>query len=395
MSTTEHREILQSTYYNPKTGFVGAGPLHKKVVKEDPSITLRETKDWLNSQSVQQEFKQTKPGPSFHIRQKVDYPFSRCQIDLLEMGNEPGKNHGYKYVFVAIDCYTRYVLTANLKNKTTTDCMKGLNMLIKFAKDNKVKINQIDMDQERSFMSEIFQKRLDSEEIIANYSTDVNDKKSQGFVERMNRTIREKYAKYKQSFKKYDWIRVIPLLILNYNNTIHSATKQTPVESLLQFTDRPFESLQRHAQIYETQDNQVATPTLGGPTLGGLKAPPEQASIAVGDRVRLRLQRSLFDKSSNLTNFTTTIHTVILQKQNQFQVTDRQKYYKTSDLQKVNKSETNPYVQNDNEISLASERLLDSHAKAQRIEKTLAREGLYDSTAVRPYRDRRSREIAY
>ncbi len=50
-------------------------------------------------------------------------------------------------------------------------------------------------------------------------------------VERFNRTIRDKLNQYFTGYDTHKWIDVIQNLVKNYNNTVHSSIKKTPVEA--------------------------------------------------------------------------------------------------------------------------------------------------------------------
>lgn len=370
--TDNQKDILESTYYNPSTGFVGENKLWAKVIKEDPTLTHKQVKDWLKQQSVVQEFKSARKLKSHHpIVDKITYPFSRCQIDLLEMGREPGQNYGKKFIFVAIDCYSRYVLTKNLVNKTTGDCVSGLKMLIDFAKSMNFKINQIDFDRENGFMSREFQQILQDNNIVGNPSTIITDKSSQAFVERMNLTIRQMYAKYKVAFHKYDWINVIPKLIKNYNNTVHSSTKLTPVESIYKFKEFPFESVSDHNTQVQSQINTAVSNN-------NARRPSNKDILQIGDRVRLRKLKEIFDKSSDTTKFTNSIHTILSKSGIYYSVSERKTVYKAIDLQKIDVTpQQNPYVkQSDME---QSDQIVNNHKRMRRITQTLERQGIAPS----------------
>ncbi len=47
-------------------------------------------------------------------------------------------------------------------------------------------------------------------------------------IERFNRTIRDKINKYMIAYKTNRFIDVLPELVENYNNSIHSSIKITP-----------------------------------------------------------------------------------------------------------------------------------------------------------------------
>ena len=61
------------------------------------------------------------------------------------------------------------------------------------------------------------------------YSTE-NEEKSCA-IERFNRTIKEKIFKYFAANNTRKYVNVLELLVDQYNNTIHSSIKMTPMEA--------------------------------------------------------------------------------------------------------------------------------------------------------------------
>ena len=54
-------------------------------------------------------------------------------------------------------------------------------------------------------------------------------------IERFNRTIKETMSKYFSANNTRKYIDVLDLLVEQYNNTIHSSSKMTPIEASLEF----------------------------------------------------------------------------------------------------------------------------------------------------------------
>ena len=53
-------EVLAAYYYNPKRGFQSSEKLYKRLKDDTNKYSLSAIKDWINKQSVQQQFKHTK-----------------------------------------------------------------------------------------------------------------------------------------------------------------------------------------------------------------------------------------------------------------------------------------------------------------------------------------------
>ena len=76
----------------------------------------------------------------------------------------------------------------------------------------------------------------DVKKLVSLYSTE-NEEKS-CVIERFNRTIKEKMFKYFSANNTRKYIDVLELLVDQYNNTIHSSIKMTPIEARLNFGER-------------------------------------------------------------------------------------------------------------------------------------------------------------
>ena len=69
----------------------------------------------------------------------------------------------------------------------------------------------------------------DVQKLVALYSTESEEKSS--VIERFNRTIKEKMFKYFFANNTRKYIDVLDLHVDQYNNTIHSSIKMTPIEA--------------------------------------------------------------------------------------------------------------------------------------------------------------------
>ena len=96
--------------------------------------------------------------------------------------------------------------------------------------NSKRKPNLIETDRDKGFYSNIFQDYLNKNNIKL-YSR--NSSYGAVFAERFNRTIRDLLKK--PVFEKSDgnWIDVLPIIMKQYNNRIHSSTKLTPIQATL------------------------------------------------------------------------------------------------------------------------------------------------------------------
>lgn len=107
------------------------------------------------------------------------------QENLIKNGANFNKNHGYKYVLVCIDGYSRYLMTRLLKTKTAKEVTAKMNDIIKTygAPDC------INCDRGTEFVNDIFRTQILNKYNIKMYHM-VSENKSV-FAERVIRTIKE------------------------------------------------------------------------------------------------------------------------------------------------------------------------------------------------------------
>jgi hypothetical protein len=103
-------------------------------------------------------------------------------------------------------------------------------------------------------------------------------------IERVNRTLRKLITRWKVAFKNKSWIDSLPRLVANYNNTPHGAFKNLP-------KDQRSPNL-----VYRNQNAEQLIPR-------------KVNSYSIGDSVRVRLPRRMFEKRS-LPEWSREIYTV-------------------------------------------------------------------------------------
>ena len=202
----QRMDILKRIFYDPKTG-LRSSSLYTQARKIDPTITREMTQDFLEKQGVVQVFKQRKVSVFYPL---IAMKPGRIQIDLMDMSNEDTvTNKGSKWLFCAVDVFSRYAFCYPQKSKSDSSCIESLRSLIRDAKDVGIIIYQIDSDSESSFQSRQFKSLLKSEDITQNL-VPLGDKHRVGIVERFNGTVRKYLNRLKTAFKTTNWISSIP-----------------------------------------------------------------------------------------------------------------------------------------------------------------------------------------
>jgi hypothetical protein len=89
---------IRKLYYNPRFGMNGPEKFYKKLKKIDDTVKLKDVKEIINKQSIQQIFKM--PKTKFFNSVVASYPNDVWQVDFI-IYDRYEQNH-YKYIFCAI-----------------------------------------------------------------------------------------------------------------------------------------------------------------------------------------------------------------------------------------------------------------------------------------------------
>ena len=138
--------------------------------------------------------------------------------DLADMTALKDYNDGYTFLLLVIDTFSKYGWIIPLKNKQGKTVAKALKNIFEERKPEKLWT-----DKGTEF------KNKNVKDLVELYSTENEEKSS--IAERWIRTIKEKMWKYFTDNNTYKYIDVLPDLVEDYNNTVHSSTKLTPIDA--------------------------------------------------------------------------------------------------------------------------------------------------------------------
>ena len=144
--------------------------------------------------------------------------------DLADMRAFAKYNNGNTFLLLVIDTFNKYGWIIPLKDKKGETMVKAFKTIFeegripeKLWTDKGTEFYNKNMDDLRKLHK------------IELYSTENEEKSS--IAERWIRTMKEKMFKYFTDNNTYKYIDVLPDLVEDYNNTVHSSTKLTPVEA--------------------------------------------------------------------------------------------------------------------------------------------------------------------
>lgn len=146
------------------------------------------------------------------------------QVDLAEMQPYARDNRGYRYILVVIDCYSKYMWTLPIKNKTGVEVAKAMKNIIKGADYSP---NNLQSDGGSEFYNKHFVTLMKQYQInhYSTYST-----KKAAIVERVIRTLKNWLYKEFSVRGKYKWFDILPNITKMYNKKVHRTIGMRPAD---------------------------------------------------------------------------------------------------------------------------------------------------------------------
>ena len=147
-------------------------------------------------------------------------------IDLADFSDyKTSNNKGFRYIFIVIDDFSKYLWAIPLKNKYSQTITNDFSNILTTSKR---KPNKIESDCGSEFYNSIFQNFLKSKN-IHHYSQFTD--KGPSIAERVIRTVRNLLKKPVFEKGNADWLSELQSVIKQYNNTVHHSTKMKPIDA--------------------------------------------------------------------------------------------------------------------------------------------------------------------
>ena len=201
--------------------------------------------------------------------------------DLADMRAFAEYNEGNNYLLLVIDTFNKYGWIIPLKDKKGETMVKAFKTIFKEGRKPK----KLWTDKGREF----YNKDMDDLRKLYDielYSTENEEKSS--IAERWIRTMKEKMFKYFTDNNTYRYIDALPELVEDYNNTVHSSTKLTPIEA-----SKKKNELTVWRNLYPDR----------------YKTSRLNPKFSVGDEVRITKKKKVFEKGYT-TRWTNEIFTI-------------------------------------------------------------------------------------
>lgn len=258
----ENDKILRQIFYS-EDGFDSKAITLKKAKAINPSITKQEVDAWFEKQESQQLKRR-----SFYNSYVADHKLQQIHADIADF-RQGSDDIEFKYAFIAIDIFSRFIVGCPMKGKTADDCKQALEFVInKFGH-----FEELYTDSEPGLLSKQVVRLFNTHKIkhIATYGKAFHAEKA---IHIIKMGIHNRLQGLKLS--KDEWPNLLQKVIHKYNyGTTSTAHNLTPYEAT-----KDSNKVQVWLSIYKkSRDNK------------------RYEKIQVGDQVRVMLKKKTFTKA--------------------------------------------------------------------------------------------------
>ena len=208
------------------------------------------------------------------------YPGNIVQSDLIDMQKFSGRNSGYNFILVVIDCFSKKLWTRPLKTKRGDETANALRSILESMK---YPVQTMIFDEGLEYVNKFVSNVLSEFNI---HSYHIKSKLKASSAERVNKTIKQALWKIFHETKKTRWIDILDDVVDNYNSTYHNTIKMAP-------NDVTWEN---RATVFQNSFPKIKQRIT--------------CKLKKGDRVRVKLNKDLFEKGFTQ-NWSDDIYTVV------------------------------------------------------------------------------------
>ena len=220
MSEQQNKDrVIRQVYYDVDTGFGSINETYQNAKKILNTITYNDVKSFLEKQKSRQ-FKAYR-GFNSYVASK---PLQELQIDLGDFTASSAVNDGFRYVFLAVDIFTKFIHCVPVKDKKTPESIRAFNEILE-----KIGIPEnIMSDREGAWESTEFIRLLNQHKI-----NHIISNTPPPFSERAVQEIKNMIFARLEGLEidKQNWTDVLPAVLKKYNNRIHGTIEMSPIDA--------------------------------------------------------------------------------------------------------------------------------------------------------------------
>jgi hypothetical protein len=268
-------KILRQIYYS-EDGFDSKVVTLKKAKAIEPSISKQDVDAWFEKQESQQLKRK-----SFYNSYVADHKLQQIHADIADF-RQGSDDIEFKYAFIAIDIFSRFVVGCPMKGKTADDCKQALEFVI----DKFGHFEELYTDSEGGLLSKPVIALFNKHKIkhISTYGKAFHAEKA---IHIIKMAIHARLQGLKLDAD--EWPRLLPKVIHKYNyDTVSTAHNLTPYDAT-----KDANKIEVWLHIYRKS-----------------RETQKYDKIQVGDQVRIMLQKKTFTKNHD-PKFSPEIYTVI------------------------------------------------------------------------------------
>ena len=118
---SEKDRIIRQVYYDADSGFGSIAETYREAKKILNTITYNDVKDFLE----RQKSRQTKGYRGFNSYVAHE-PLSEIQINIADFTASGALNDGFRYLFTAIDIFTKHCHAVPIKDKQPAESIRAM-----------------------------------------------------------------------------------------------------------------------------------------------------------------------------------------------------------------------------------------------------------------------------
>ena len=221
------KEYLEENYFDVKSPISFAGPLkiYNHLKNNGPyKVGIHAIRRWL--QNVDAYSLQRPLRYKFKTRRVISQGIDALwDVDLADVSNLASENDGVRYLFIAIDVFSRQLWVVPLKNKRHESIIDGFKDIFESGRSPK----EVRSDPGSEWKNKWVKAFLDKEG-IGHYVT--HNITHANYAERVIRTLKSLMYRYFTHNRTYHYLNVLDDFVTNYNARPHSALGGKPPKSV-------------------------------------------------------------------------------------------------------------------------------------------------------------------
>lgn len=198
----------------------------------------------------------------------VHNAFDTFAIDLADMNAYTEYNDEHRYMITCIDIFSRFAWAVPIKTKDSETVLEAFKKILKSSRKHPKKIHADDGSEWKSVFSDFLkQKNITMYHTYSQFHAPM--------IERFHRTLKQKINMYFTENNTFTYYKVLPKLLKEYNETLHSSIKMKPIDAI---------KAKNHDEVYKNQYGEMNDSKI------------EPPKYDIGDNVRISRVKGTFEK---------------------------------------------------------------------------------------------------